>query len=174
MGGFMNYDSPEAPMPIARDELFVVYKELTNKVFDKVFYNNRINPVPGFKGVIESKGLLRHILAHRNQPTYYLINNDQYPGKRGVDVGMFLNQPTTAQGATETLANKLGLGVVFMKMQIESRGHYVITFEPICEDASLMDPEEITREYMKHLEAQILEVPYNWLWSHKRWKNKNK
>jgi len=172
MGGFLNYDTGGAPFPIGRDEFYVVYKELTNKVFDKVFYSNRIHPLPGFKGIVESKGLLRHILAHRGQSSFYLINNDQYPGKRGIDVGTFLNQHTTAQGATATMANKLGLGVVFMKMQIESRGHYVISFETIAEDASLMDPAEITKRYMQCLEAQILELPYNWLWSHKRWKNK--
>jgi len=174
MGGFQSYVYNDAKYPVGLDQFYVVYKALTNKVFDRVFYNNRKSPVPEFKGIIESTGLLRFFLKHKEDRFVYLINNDQYPKQAGVNIGSFLNQETTALVGTATMAHKLGMAVVFMRMDNDRKGHYTITLEPIVADASQMDPVEITKEYMKHLEAEIREYPANWLWSHKRWKNKNK
>jgi KDO2-lipid IV(A) lauroyltransferase len=55
-------------------------------------------------------------------------------------------------------------------MQRVKRGHYDLSFIPICDDASKMTPEELIRKYYDMLEAEIRETPANWLWSHKRWK----
>lgn len=174
LGGYQQYVYGEAQRPVSKDSFFVVYKELSNKVFDRVFHDNRKNPVPDYKGLVESKGLLRHFLSHRNDRFIYLVNNDQYPKQAGVDVGTFLNQQTTALAATASMAHKLGMAVVFMRMDNDRKGHYTISFETIAEDASRMDPVDITREYMRRLEAEIRENPANWLWSHMRWKNKTK
>jgi len=172
MGGYRSYMKDETPFPLNRDDFFVVYKELSNRVFDKVFYQNRISPEPGYQGLVESKKLLRLMLSRRDKPSVYLVNNDQYPGVNGIYIGSFLGQPTTAHAATATLAHKMGFAVVFQKMEVVSRGHYRISFEQITDDASKVDAKYIVSEYMRHLEAEILEQPYNWLWSHKRWKNK--
>ena len=68
------------------------------------------------------------------------------------------------------LAHKLGMSVLYLRMVPVSKGHYELTFVPICENASDMEPEAIMRKYLDLLEADIRETPYNWLWSHKRWK----
>ena len=101
----------------------------------------------------------------------YLVNNDQFPRESSCEVGTFLNQPTTGFVGAATLASRLKLSVLYMGMVNDRRGHYSIRFERICDDASLMTPEEITRRYYDLLEKDIKETPHNWLWSHKRWKN---
>jgi KDO2-lipid IV(A) lauroyltransferase len=45
-----------------------------------------------------------------------------------------------------------------------------MTFIPICRNAAESTPEDIMRKYFDLLEEEINETPYNWLWSHKRWK----
>ena len=57
-----------------------------------------------------------------------------------------------------------------MKMKRLERGRYEITFIPICEDASRLQPEEVLRKYYDLLQDELNETPANWLWSHKRWK----
>ena len=47
-----------------------------------------------------------------------------------------------------------------------------MTFVPVCDDASKMAPDLIMRKYLDLLEEDIREMPYNWLWSHKRWKKR--
>ena len=62
------------------------------------------------------------------------------------------------------------MSVLYLKMKHVSRGHYEMTFIPICNNASEMTPEQISAKYFELLEEEIRETPYNWLWSHKRWK----
>lgn len=68
------------------------------------------------------------------------------------------------------IAHKMGMGVVYMKMNRVRRGHYDIEFIPICTDASQMDQIAILRKYFDLLEEEIKANPVNWLWSHNRWK----
>ena len=55
-------------------------------------------------------------------------------------------------------------------MKNPSRGHYDITFTKLADDASTMTPDELIRNYFSLLEKDIQEEPFNWLWTHKRWK----
>ena len=41
----------------------------------------------------------------------------------------------------------------------------------ITERAGQTEENQITREYIKKLEAAIRKRPDNWLWSHRRWKH---
>ena len=81
-----------------------------------------------------------------------------------------MHQPTNAMIGSMGVACKLAHAVVYMKMKRVERGHYEMTFIPICEDASKMKPEDILRKYYDLLEEELNETPANWLWSHKRWK----
>lgn len=172
LGGFKTYNYKEnIDFPIHEGNLHVVYKKLTNKTFDDVFYANRKAPVKGYEGMVESAGLLRFFLSHKGQSYACLINNDQYPGKNGVEIGTFLGLETTAFEGSSAMAHKLGMAVAYMSMVNDRQGHYTIRFTKISEDASKDDPTEITKKYMSLLEADIRETPHNWLWSHKRWKN---
>jgi len=38
-------------------------------------------------------------------------------------------------------------------------------------DASLLPEGELTRQYVRYLEAVIRRNPDMWLWSHRRWKH---
>jgi lauroyl/myristoyl acyltransferase len=43
-------------------------------------------------------------------------------------------------------------------------------FKQICSDASTMEPRQINQEFFAMLEQDLNELPWNYLWSHKRWK----
>jgi KDO2-lipid IV(A) lauroyltransferase len=45
-----------------------------------------------------------------------------------------------------------------------------MTFVPITEHAGSMDPLDITQKYFNLLEADIKAQPWNYLWTHRRWK----
>jgi KDO2-lipid IV(A) lauroyltransferase len=85
-------------------------------------------------------------------------------------MGEFLNQPTYAMKGVVGVAHKMNMSVLYMRMVNKARGKYEISFVKLCDDASQIDPEEIVRMYYSELEKEINETPYNWLWSHKRWK----
>ena len=173
LGGFLGYRTATGEkMAFEEKHIKVVYKELHSKFSDEFFRRNRVNPLKevGTKCEIESSKILRTAIKNRNDKAVYIYIADQYPYISAYDVGEFLCQPTLAMLGSAGVAHKLGHGVVYLKMKCVQRGKYEMTFIPICEDASKMTPEEITRKYFDILEEEIRETPHNWLWTHKRWK----
>jgi KDO2-lipid IV(A) lauroyltransferase len=56
-------------------------------------------------------------------------------------------------------------------MKRNGRGKYAVSMTDICDDASKTEEGYITRSMASLMEADIMEQPENWLWSHKRWKH---
>ncbi|MBQ8837712.1 MAG: lysophospholipid acyltransferase family protein [Bacteroidales bacterium] len=175
IGGILDYESPSGEsLPFKESEVSVVYKKLSNKVSDEVFILNRTAPLGenGLECAVESRNVLRYAIRNRNSRHIYIYPTDQAPyWKTGkYPIGKFLSQDTYAMFGGAGVACKLSHSVMYMKMKQVERGRYELSMIPICLDASAMTPEQITRKYYDLLEEEIRETPYNWLWSHKRWK----
>lgn len=175
LGGLLSFPSLSgAAFPVSEKEISVVYKEMSNKVSDRVFAMNRISPLKevGTECEVESRNILRFALKHKDERRMYIYPADQCPywDSSRHPIGEFMHQPTDAMTGSVGIACKLHHSVMYMKMRHIERAKYEITFIPICLDASLMKPEEIVRKYYDLLEEELNETPYNWLWTHKRWK----
>ena len=175
MGGLPGYLSDDGALfPVSERDIYVVYKKLTNEVSDRVFALNRIAPLElvGTECEVESKNILRFSIANKERKCLYIYPADQAPyhGAGKHPIGAFMHQQTNAMIGSMGVACKLSHAVLYMKMKRVERGRYEITFIPICEDASMLRPEEILRKYYDLLQDEINETPANWLWSHKRWK----
>lgn len=175
IGGFMSY-SPDLSLPFGENDVHVIYKRLTSEAWDAVMRRNRISPIvdkPAYEGLVESRDALRHILSRRGQKKIYAFITDQHPyqGTAAIDVGEFMHQPTTSMDGAAKLAAKAGLAVAYMSfLPAEKEGRWAITFEPVCADASGANPGDIMRKYYQLLQRDIEAVPWNYLWTHKRWK----
>ena len=175
IGGFMFY-FPDLSLPFGENDVHVIYKRLTSEAWDAVMRRNRISPIvdkPAYEGLVESRDALRHILSRRGQKKIYAFITDQHPyqGTAAIDVGEFMHQPTTSMDGAAKLAAKAGLAVAYMSfLPAEKEGRWTITFEPVCADASGADPGDIMRKYYQLLQRDIEAVPWNYLWTHKRWK----
>jgi len=119
---------------------------------------------------IETKSLARVIIGDKEGKSFYFSPCDQYPSAQDKVEVDFLNQKTGFLTGPGNMAGKRSLQILYCGLRRASRGHYVARFEMICEDASKMTREEITREYVRLLERDIMEQKESWLWSHKRWK----
>ena len=170
--GYMNADGHQCPFTV--QELSVVYKRQSSEVSDRVLAANRLAPLPVKYPhcIVESKSILRFSIENRDRKRVYVYPADQapYKGMGRHDIGLFMNQKTYAMTGSVGVACKLSHSVVYLKMRNLERGKYEWEFIPICEDASRFTPDEIIRKYYDLLEAEINETPYNWLWSHNRWK----
>lgn len=175
MGGFLGYRTATGTkVAIGEEHIQVVYKKLSNAVFDEVFKRNRVAPleVVGTSCEIESSNILRLTLKQKNEKRVYIYPADQapywYAGKH--PIGEFMHQQTNAMLGSMGVACKLAHSVMYMKMKRVERGRYEMTLVPVCRDASQMAPEDILRKYYDLLQDEINETPCNWLWTHKRWK----
>lgn len=74
----------------------------------------------------------------------------------------------------EILARKLNLAVVFLKVSKVKRGFYQAEFIPIATSGKATEKNEITDRFIDLAEQQIHERPEHYLWTHKRWKHRNK
>ena len=84
----------------------------------------------------------------------------------------FLHQDTGVLFGTEKYAKEYNYPVVFGRLHKEKRGHYVLEFSDVCDSPRQTSYGEISEKITRLLEADILEKPQFWLWTHKRWKHK--
>ena len=175
IGGWHSFNhNKEIPLKSDFSEIGVAYKRLNSKVWDRVIRDNRCNSIrdTGFYGYKETSEILRFALAHRNQKFVYIFLTDQYPysGAAKHDVGKFMNQDTVTMTGGAALASKLGMSVCYLRFKCVERGRYSLELVPLCSNAAEYTPERIMEMYYTELEKDIREQPWNYLWTHKRWK----
>ena len=174
LGGFMFY-SPDRDLPFGENDVHVLYKRLTSRTWDEVMKRGRISPIvdkAAYEGLVESRNALRHILSQRGRKKIYAFITDQHPyqGSAAIDVGEFMHQPTTSMDGAAKMAVRLGLAVVYLSFRPAEDGRWTMTFEPICRNAAGADPQALMKQYYQLLQRDIEAAPWNYLWTHKRWK----
>lgn len=173
-GGYASY-SREVPLKYKESDMCVVYRRLASPSWDRFMNRNRIAQAQdraNYKGMIETFNVLRFAIRHRHEQKLYMFITDQYPYSQSskVKIGKFLNQETLSMDGAPALAKKLGMAVVYSNMMEEEDGSYTISFTPICEDAGGWTVQQILEKYYALLEEDIRKQPWNYLWTHKRWK----
>lgn len=176
LGGYFEYDYKVQPADrsCGVHDAVVVYKPLTNKFWDELVGLNRCAPIirRGYKGYTSSKAVLRYAISHKSEKKIYIFPTDQYPyaASKASEQVDFMRQPTQTMHGAAALAGKLGMSVLYLNMKPLSRGHYQIKLTPVCEDASKVEPHEIMQRYYSLLQKDLDDLPWNYLWTHKRWK----
>jgi len=156
-------------------DICVVYKELTSKPWDEFMFQNRTTPVTDRKkydGIVESFSIMRYAFHHKNTPKHYYFITDQYPysDSSKVKVDNFLHQTTYTMNGGAALAKVFGMAVLYMDMTCDENGNYKIHYTPITENAANEDLDEIMNKYYALLQKDLEREPWNYLWTHKRWK----
>lgn len=175
LGGWFSYNHDEdVPLKSDFSEIGVVYRRLKSKLWDRVIADNRCNSIKdtGFHGYLEATEIFRFAISHRRQKFIYIFPTDQYPYKIATkhNVGKFLNQETLAMTGGAALANKFGMSVSYLRWKDLGPGRYGVEFVPLCSNAAEHSPESIMEMYYAELEKDIKAQPWNYLWTHKRWK----
>ncbi len=146
-----------------------VVKPLSNPYFNK--YINDLRMLHKKDSVIPFKQTLRIMLKNKEKLTLTLLAADQTPHKSEIVFNTpFLNRLTPFFTGFEKIAKMLDQPVVFANVYRTTRGHYEVDFELITDEPKNIAEQEITLAYVSMLEKAIKSRPYNWLWSHRRWK----
>ncbi len=174
IGGYVSYAYAE-PMKFSEKDICVVYRRLASPAWNHFIGENRKAPLDDrkhYEGMIESYSALRYILRHRNERKMYNFIADQFPytSSSCVDVGTFLSQHTLSMDGAAAMARKLAMPLLYMGMTLKEDGNYRIYYRTIAEDASQFSVRELLTRYYSMLEEDIRLQPWNYLWTHKRWK----
>lgn len=152
-----------------KQRLYVIYHPLRNKYFDGLMYRMRSR---FGTGLIPMRQTYKEMLANRKDITATAFIADQTPQPDNAYWTMFLNQETPVFKGTEVIASKLGMPIVYVKVNRVKRGYYEMTAELLVEQAKGMEDGAISALHTRRLEQDIIDQPETWLWSHKRWKHK--
>ncbi len=158
-----------------RGRFHVLRKLLANKGFERLlfrrFYNAGLNVIP------KQKNALDQVLDALGKNDVVAFIMDQYarPDRDGILVDFFGKEAGTYKSLA-LIARQTHAPVIPAVCYRESFGRHVMEFlEPLrwIEDE---DPDEEirknTRQYNQMLETMILRHPDQWLWFHRRWKQK--
>lgn len=151
---------------------YAIYKRINNEYFDKLVRKIRSK----FKAtLISTKQTIPMIRENNknNQLSVYGFASDQSPKISSVfHWNTFMGIEVPVHTGAEMLAKKYDMNVVFLKVKKVKRGYYEARFENVFENVKDIPNYEITDQFLKMVEEQILEAPEFYLWTHKRWKHR--
>lgn len=155
----------------AKHTILGVYKPLHNSAFEKLFASYRCKFGMVLVPLSEAYETIEKYLSKGELISIMLIGDQTPSADRGYWMD-FLNQDTPVFKGAEKLAVKYDLPVIYASLDRTHRGRYTMSFKTLFEHPKDTMEGEITEIQTKTLEAQIMNKPHLWLWSHKRWKHK--
>lgn len=151
---------------------FAIYKKIANPYFDKLVRNIRSR----FKANLITTKETIPVIINNNQNkelSIYGFASDQSPRiSSAYHWQKFMGVEVPVHTGAEMLSKKYDMNVIFLKVQKVKRGYYQARFEVLSDNAKEVPNYEITDQFLKLVEQQILEAPEYYLWTHKRWKHK--
>ncbi len=150
-------------------QLFVIFRPLANKYFNSlvIYMRTRLG-----NKLYTMQETFRGMVKNRNELTATAFIADQTPQPQEAYWTTFLNQETPIFRGTAKVARKLKYPVIYASIKRTKRGYYRIVNELLVEDPTQLLEDEISELHTRRLEADIIESPAHWLWTHRRWKHK--
>ncbi len=153
---------------------FGAYTKLQNKYFEKVVRTSREKfGFIGYKTSEITRGIKENI-ANKKQGLYLLLS-DQSPQVHKTHYwAEFMGVKVPIHTGAEMLSKKFDLAVVNYTVKKIKRGYFEVVFELITDTPKDFEDYQITDKYLKITEDAIRDQPEFYLWSHKRFKHKDK
>jgi len=162
-------------LPLVLDiHVFGAYTKLANKYFEKKVKASRTRfGVTGLKTSETVKGI--HKNHKNNTQGLYILLSDQSPQVHKTHYwSEFLGVKVPIHTGAEMLAKKYDLAVVNYHIRKVKRGYFEVEFELITNSPKDFENYQITDKYLEITERNIRKQPEFYLWTHKRFKHKDK
>lgn len=153
---------------------YAVYQKIGNPYYDRLIkrIRGKWNTI-----LINQKETAKTVMRNQqnNIKGVYGMVSDQSPmAQRAQYWSQFMGITVPIFNGPENIARKLDLAVVFVKVTKVKRGYYEAELVPITKSASKTEEHQITNRFLRLTEEQIRERPELYLWTHRRWKHKDK
>lgn len=153
---------------------YAVYKRLANTYFDKLVKRIRAKFNSHLITTKETIPVLMKAKVNGDILTCGFVSDQSPKLDKAFHWNTFMGINVPVHTGAEMLAKRLDMAVVFFRVKRLKRGYYETTFETITLNPKDYENYEITDLYLKLVEKQIHEDPEYYLWTHKRWKHKDK
>nr|WP_322624794.1 lysophospholipid acyltransferase family protein [uncultured Flavobacterium sp.] len=150
---------------------FGIYKPIKNIYFDRLVRKIRGKLKSELIGIRDVIPTMRKNVREGKHGFYGFVTDQSPMLSSAIHWGKFFGQEVPIQIGGEMLAKKVGLNVVYAKIEKVKRGYYECTFIKVEGDIPKIPNFEVTDNFMKLLEEQIIKAPAYYLWTHKRFKH---
>ncbi|NHF60047.1 lipid A biosynthesis acyltransferase [Flavobacteriaceae bacterium TP-CH-4] len=153
---------------------YAVYQRITNKYFDR--WARRVR-AKWNTTLITQQETAKTVVRNKQQQitgVFGMVSDQSPQAHRAQYWTEFMGIKVPVINGAETLARKMDLAVVFLKVSKLKRGHYEAEFTTITTAGTQTEKNEITDAFLRMAEQQIYEKPEYYLWTHKRWKHRDK
>tara|TARA_R110002124_G_scaffold71417_2_gene191431 strand:- start:221 stop:1045 length:825 start_codon:yes stop_codon:yes gene_type:complete len=161
--------------PLVLDiDIFGAYNKLRNETFEKTLRENREKF--GIKGATTANfiKLIKHNFENNVQGAYILLSDQSPHIEKTFHWDTFFGVKVPVHTGAEMLAKKNDLVVINYRAKKIKRGYYETDFELITENPKDYKDYEITDKFLRITERNITEQPEFYLWSHNRFKHKDR
>ncbi|MGB7396047.1 MAG: lysophospholipid acyltransferase family protein [Pricia sp.] len=152
---------------------YAVYQRIGNPYFDRWVRNVRAR---WNTTLITSEDTVKTVVRNKRDGVIGIFGmvSDQSPQwHRAQYWTEFMGVKVPVINGAETMARKMDLAVVFLKVSKVKRGYYAAELIPITTAGASTDKNEITDTFLRLTEQQIREKPEYYLWTHRRWKHRD-
>ncbi len=147
---------------------YAVYIPLNNKAMERLFLKIRQKFGTRF---IKATAFKENREDMFNERFAFFLGADQNPGNPASAYWQnYFGKPAPFITGPEVGGIKNNTAIVFVRSRIIKRGHYAVEATIYTENAAATEVGEITGAFRDFLEKIIREEPYNYLWTHRRWK----
>jgi KDO2-lipid IV(A) lauroyltransferase len=162
-------------LPLVLDiTVFGAYTKLNNKYFEKTIKDSREKfKVIGFKTSETVKGIQNNY-NNKKQGAYILLSDQSPQLPKTFYWSRFFDINVPVHTGAEMFAKKYDLVVINYVAKKIKRGYYEVEFQLITDKAKDFKDYDITEKFLKLTEKNIRQQPEFYLWSHKRFKHKDK
>lgn len=160
--------------PFAPYKGYAAYTKIGNKYFNNKILNSRAKfgttLLPTSKIVSE----IKHNDTNNIQAAYGLLSDQSPQLKKTHYWSSFFNVKVPVHTGAEMLTKKFDMNMVFIETKRIKRGYYETSFSLVSEDPTQNSPYGLTDVFLKKVEEHVRKQPEYYLWTHKRFKHKDK
>ena len=153
---------------------YAVYQKMGNTYFDDLIKKIRAKWNTTLITQQETVKTVYRNVQNGVNSAYGMVSDQSPQVKRAQYWSEFMGVKVPIFNGPESMAIKLDLAVVFLKVSKVKRGYYQAEFIPITTSGKQTKKHQITDQFLRLTEDQIREKPEYYLWTHKRWKHRNK
>ncbi|QXP53019.1 lysophospholipid acyltransferase family protein [Cellulophaga sp. HaHa_2_95] len=153
---------------------YAVYQKVANKYFDHWIRKVRARWNTTLITQEETVKTVVRNVRDDVRSAYGMVSDQSPQAHRAPYWTEFMGIKVPVFSGAETMARKMDLGVLFLKVAKVKRGYYEAEFIPITAAGKSTAAHEITDKFLRLTEQQILERPEHYLWTHRRWKHRDK
>ncbi len=153
---------------------FAIYQKIDNLYFDRLI--KKIRGIWSTTPISQKETVITMARNHQKgiRGAYGIVSDQSPQAHLAQYWAEFMNIKVPVYNSPEILARKYDHAVVFAKVTKVKRGFYSTEFIPIAKEGSKTKENEITDQFLRLTEEEIIQNPAYYLWTHRRWKHRDK